>query len=277
MEPLELAELEADAGFVQMPGGLLLPESLAEERIKKLRRPRAFDLFCGCGGFSLGFMQAGFEVVGAVDNDPTAAITYTMNLGAHPMQFHFLEPSDRLRLEKALTRGFKRADKDQRPFEFATTGSGWISDQPHVPGVGHFWLGDITKLTGREILKTLGLERGELDCVIGSPPCQGFSKANRNAGPNDPRNELVFEWARLVCELAPKSCCMENVPGIVDMVTHDGLPLMDVLTQVLTDGDFAAMDALRRSLKAQLGVAFVSSRKRTPKGQKKTPRKARGK
>ncbi|MGA3053382.1 MAG: DNA cytosine methyltransferase [Candidatus Korobacteraceae bacterium] len=41
------------------------------------------DLFCGAGGLSLGFKNAGFEVLLAVDNNPAALNTYVRNLGRH--------------------------------------------------------------------------------------------------------------------------------------------------------------------------------------------------
>jgi DNA (cytosine-5)-methyltransferase 1 len=37
------------------------------------RRPKAIDLYCGAGGMSLGFEQAGFDVVSAVEIDPVHA------------------------------------------------------------------------------------------------------------------------------------------------------------------------------------------------------------
>lgn len=43
------------------------------------RRPIAVDLFCGAGGMSLGFEQAGFDVVAAVDSDRTHAAVHRFN------------------------------------------------------------------------------------------------------------------------------------------------------------------------------------------------------
>ncbi len=40
---------------------------------------QAIDLFCGCGGLSLGLQQAGFNVIGAVDIDSLAIETYKLN------------------------------------------------------------------------------------------------------------------------------------------------------------------------------------------------------
>lgn len=45
---------------------------------------KAVDLFCGCGGMSLGFQNAGFEILGAFDNWEPAIRTYTKNF-THPV------------------------------------------------------------------------------------------------------------------------------------------------------------------------------------------------
>lgn len=42
-------------------------------------KPKVVDLFCGCGGLSRGFMDAGYEVVLGVDNDDPALLTFRMN------------------------------------------------------------------------------------------------------------------------------------------------------------------------------------------------------
>ena len=53
---------------------------------------------------------------------------------------------------------------------------------------------------------------GQIDVVIGGPPCQGFSNANRqkNHAINQ-NNMLVKEYIRAITELNPKAFIMENV------------------------------------------------------------------
>lgn len=52
------------------------------ERLRSGARPRVLDLFSGCGGISLGFRSAGFDVIGAVEFDPDAARSHGANF--HP-------------------------------------------------------------------------------------------------------------------------------------------------------------------------------------------------
>ncbi|MEK7254879.1 MAG: DNA cytosine methyltransferase, partial [Bacteroidota bacterium] len=60
------------------------------------------------------------------------------------------------------------------------------------------------------------------DIILGGPPCQGFSIANRRAGdPADPRNSLFREFIRLGRIFEPKLMIMENVPNLVKARTHD--------------------------------------------------------
>lgn len=50
--------------------------------------PKVLDLFCGCGGLSKGFMDAGFHVEIGIDNDATALKTFLHN---HPNSKAFQE------------------------------------------------------------------------------------------------------------------------------------------------------------------------------------------
>ena len=53
---------------------------------------------------------------------------------------------------------------------------------------------------------------GEIDVVIGGPPCQGFSNANRQKNHAISQNNmLVKQYIRAILELKPKSFVMENV------------------------------------------------------------------
>ena len=45
--------------------------------------PKVIDLFCGCGGLSLGFEKAGFEIVRAFDNWSKAINIYNANFTKH--------------------------------------------------------------------------------------------------------------------------------------------------------------------------------------------------
>lgn len=74
---------------------------------------------------------------------------------------------------------------------------------------------DISKLDGKELLKQAGLVEGELDGLIGGPPCQGFSSIG-NRDTLDPRNDLFVKFFKLVKECKPKFFVAENVLGILD-------------------------------------------------------------
>ena len=91
---------------------------------------------------------------------------------------------------------------------------------------------DIREVTGEDILKLTGLKK--IDLVAGCPPCQGFSKLTDKHHRDDERNQLVLQMSRLVKELDPTVCMMENVPGL----SQRGLPLLSVVEGKLRDMDY---------------------------------------
>ena len=58
---------------------------------------RVLDLFCGAGGFSLGFRNAGFQIVAGIDNDAQALATFARNFPeAHAINLNLADPESHL-------------------------------------------------------------------------------------------------------------------------------------------------------------------------------------
>ncbi|HEV3166807.1 MAG TPA: DNA cytosine methyltransferase [Isosphaeraceae bacterium] len=77
---------------------------------------------------------------------------------------------------------------------------------------------DITVLDADAVRRGLGLARGELDLLVGGPPCVAFSKSGfhleyKREG-RDPRANLLDDYLRFLDALRPKAFLMENVFGL---------------------------------------------------------------
>lgn len=68
--------------------------------------------------------------------------------------------------------------------------------------------GDLTEMSSEEILD----EVGDIDVVVGGPPCKDFSKTNQKVDLG--RNNLVILYAKIVSEINPEVFVMENVRQI---------------------------------------------------------------
>lgn len=75
----------------------------------------------------------------------------------------------------------------------------------------------IEELDARQARLDCGLGRGELDCLAGGPPCQGFSINAPERLLDDPRNSLFRHYLRFVDELKPRTIFFENVPGMLSL------------------------------------------------------------
>ena len=122
-----------------------------------MTRPVVLDVIAGVGGLALGFEQAGFDVVGALEVDPIHAATHSFN--------------------------FPRCRT--------------LCD-------------DVTVVQGVDIRRCLPVP---IDFVVGGAPSQGFSMIGQRAL-DDPRNQLVKHFRRLVVELEPSVFVLENVRGL---------------------------------------------------------------
>lgn len=133
------------------------------------------DLFCGCGGLTLGVAEAArrlgysVEVPLAVDNDADALTVFKRNF------------PDATTKQTAVEELF---DGD--------LGSGLTSNEK-----------ELRRLTGR------------VDILAGGPPCQGHSDLNNHTRRRDPRNALYDRMARAAEVLKPAAVVIENVPAVV--------------------------------------------------------------
>jgi DNA (cytosine-5)-methyltransferase 1 len=85
----------------------------------------------------------------------------------------------------------------------------------------------IEDLTAKAVFADTGLKEGELDVLLGGPPCQGFSINAPRRSTSDARNHLFRHYVRLVLEgLRPRFVVFENVPGLVSL--DSGRTLRDV-------------------------------------------------
>lgn len=75
---------------------------------------------------------------------------------------------------------------------------------------------DIGNLTGSKILDDCELKAGELDILVGGPPCQAYSTVGKRLL-DDPRGKLFQDYYRLLKDLKPKVFIYENVSGLLSM------------------------------------------------------------
>ena len=91
----------------------------------------------------------------------------------------------------------------------------------------------VVSLSGAQIRSLAGIGDRDIDAVCGGAPCQGFSTIGKRAL-DDPRNNLVQHFCRLVRELQPKYAVFENVRGLT-MGAHKAF-LNEIIETLSADG-----------------------------------------
>ncbi len=164
----------------------------------KLIKPLRFaDVFAGCGGLSLGLLQAGCQGVFAIEKSPHAFETLRHNL------------------------------VDGKRYQFD-----WPSWLPRKA------------ITCEELLENYGPQldalKGNIDLIVGGPPCQGFSTAGRR-DPGDPRNKMTEQYLLLVEKLQPRYLAIENVAGFnMRFEAEEGLDMLLKDTKHSSYADYVA-------------------------------------
>ncbi|QDU92536.1 DNA cytosine methyltransferase [Lignipirellula cremea] len=157
-------------------------------RLKEFQPPRVLDLFAGCGGLSLGFQRAGFDLVAALESDELAIRSHARNFypEAGPLQEAHARPQDITAIDPAeLLASLQVRGKPENAVDVIIGG-------PPCQAFAR---------VGRAKLR-------EID-------------EHPDAFLRDPRSNLYLRYLQYVRELAPVALLMENVPDVMNFGGHN--------------------------------------------------------
>jgi DNA (cytosine-5)-methyltransferase 1 len=135
------------------------------------------DLFCGCGGLTLGVWEA------ARQRDRRLDIRLAVDHAQEPLEVY---------------RDNFQCDQEAARCE-------------DVDGIFPGKLGSRESSPERYWRKRIGA----LDLLVAGPPCQGHSDLNNSTRRDDPRNSLYLRAIRAAEVLLPKAVIIENVPAVL--------------------------------------------------------------
>jgi len=180
-------------------------------RIAEGYRPRVLDLFSGCGGLSLGFLKAGYQITGAIEIDEKAALSHAKNF--------YRDNEDLVELH-----GKPRDITDLEPYEFAN----------------ELKLGDIKSA----IDVIIGGPPCQAYARVGRAKLRDI-REHPEAFKVDPRADLYLRYLQYVEEFMPLAILMENVP---DMLNHGGRNVVQEMVDTLHDLGYVARYSLINSV-----------------------------
>src|SRR5206468_11340303 len=96
---------------------------------------------------------------------------------------------------------------------------------------------DITTLDAEGVLREIGMQPGDLDLLVGGPPCVAFSKSGfhleyKRLG-QDPRAGLLAEYLRFLGVFRPAAYLLENVYGLA--YRNQSAPFFQALRASIVD------------------------------------------
>lgn len=148
-------------------------------------------------------------------------------------------------------------------------------NHPHT----HLIEGDVRNVTKEDIEPFLS---GEVDGIIGGPPCQSWSEAGALRGIEDARGQLFFDYIRILKEFRPKFFLAENVSGMLanrhSEAVQNILKLLedagyDVTLTLVNAKDYGVAEERKRvfyiGLRKDLNISFVFPKGSTEDDDKK--------
>lgn len=175
-------------------------------------RPKVLDLFAGCGGLSLGFQSAGFEIVAAVENDATAAKTHARNF--------FANSSQEERNRHAQPRDVTDIEPEELLEEF-----GFDAPDRAIDVI----------IGGPPCQAYSRIGRAKLREVADHPEAYRV----------DPRANLYLRYLHYIDRLKPLAILMENVP---DIMNCGGANIAEEITEALDALGYCARYTLINSV-----------------------------
>jgi DNA (cytosine-5)-methyltransferase 1 len=186
---------------------------------KNKRKLTTIDLFAGCGGLSLGFHNSNlYDIVAHVEWEKAPLETI-----------------------RRWLKGQGAQDIDQKIVHFdiqrlSELFEGWENDPIFKVGKGL-----------DEVVRPLG----NLDVIIGGPPCQAYSMAGRVRDENgmqfDYRNYLFESYLEVVKRYQPKAFVFENVPGMLSAVPG-GVSIAERITKAFDNAGYAIISNLKEAV-----------------------------
>lgn len=223
------------------------------------------DFFCGCGGLSLGFIQAGLKCISAMDIAPEAIATYWYNLCYKGWSHLYIPHTDENTLKK-INR-YISGNTGNWLFKKGVPDN-WLSVSEPMPCLNLF-LWSILELEPEDWMDMMGVRPGDIRIFAGGPPCQGFSTANASRNEYDKRNQLPLRYIYYAKVCKPDIVFMENVPGLLSLGKKKGDkegPFVKWIREAFDDAgyemDYGVHDAADYGVpQRRKRVIFIATRK----------------
>jgi DNA (cytosine-5)-methyltransferase 1 len=194
------------------------------------------DLFAGCGGLTEGFKQSGnYNTIACVEWDKV--------------------PCKTLHRRMQSKWGYEDADERVLRFDIQRTKEllkGWDDEE-------------YGRSSGLDAL--VARHAGNVDLIIGGPPCQAYSVAGRirdeNGMRDDYRNYLFENYIDILVHYAPKAFIFENVPGMLSATPGDsGLRIVDRVQKRFYEAGYTLLGDLNEALIDLTEYGVPQNRKR---------------